>query len=120
MLDTLGNSADLRWWEVAVSIFRFGGETLLTLLAYIQTIYIVMLFWWKQSGSKESFGFDGAKVEVIDAESVVLEEVDIIIPCCKEPLQMIKDTVSAVIAMDWPTINIFVCDDGVDDEGWIS
>ena len=106
MLDTLGNSADLRWWEVAVSIFRFGGET----------IYIVMLFWWKQSSSKESFGFDGAKVEVIDAESVVLEEVDIIIHCCKEPLQMIKDTVSAVIAMDCPTINIFVCDYGVDDE----
>ena len=78
MLDTLGNSADLRWRKVAISIFKFGGEPLLTLPAYIQTIYIVMLFWWKQSGSKESLGSDGAKVEVIDAESVILEEVDII------------------------------------------
>merc|ERR1711892_464802 len=62
------------------------------------------------------FDLEGVQVETFSKDNEKKEKIDIIIPCCKEPLQMIKDTVSAVIAIDWSELDIFVCDDGTDDD----
>ena len=114
--ETLTKSGSLEWWEVCGTFLRFFGEISLTVLAYIQTVYIVWLFWWKQQDGGESFNLEGVRVEKFSESTESKEKVDIIIPCCKEPLQMIKDTVSAVIALDWTALDIFVCDDGEDDD----
>ena len=36
------NMYSLDWWEIGGAFLRFGGEILLTCLAYIQTVYIVI------------------------------------------------------------------------------
>ncbi|KAJ1512387.1 hypothetical protein HMI55_006258 [Coelomomyces lativittatus] len=42
--------------------------------------------------------------------------VDIFIPCCNEPTDLVKDTVMAALWQDYPTekFTIYVCDDGKD------
>ena len=116
IIQMVSNMYLLDWWEIGGAFLRFGGEIILTCLAYIQTVYIVLLLWRKKTHSEESFDFEGVREEKFNKDTEVTEKIDIIIPCCKEPLQMIKDTVSAVIAIDWNDIDIFVCDDGADDD----
>lgn len=114
--ETLSNIDSLEWWEIVGAFLRFSGEIMLTVLAYIQTVYIVLLLWRGKLKSVESFDLNGIQVEKFDKDIEMNEKVDIIIPCCKEPLEMIKDTVSAVIAIDWTVLDIYVCDDGADDD----
>ncbi|KNE58894.1 hypothetical protein AMAG_04432 [Allomyces macrogynus ATCC 38327] len=42
---------------------------------------------------------------------------DIFIPCCKEPTELVKDTVMAALWQDYPAdkFMVYVCDDGGDD-----
>ena len=119
--DMVLNRWSLAWWEIVGSFVRFFGEIVLTCLAYIQTVYILLLCWRKNKDRDIPFDLQGVQVKTFDTVVEMEERVDIIIPCCKEPLQMIKDTVSAVIAIDWKDMYIFVCDDGTDDElqAWV-
>ncbi|KAJ3337837.1 hypothetical protein HDU93_000456 [Gonapodya sp. JEL0774] len=43
--------------------------------------------------------------------------VDILIPCCTEPVELIKDTVKAALGQDYPRecFMVHICDDGGDD-----
>ncbi|KAL7752623.1 hypothetical protein RI367_002158 [Sorochytrium milnesiophthora] len=44
--------------------------------------------------------------------------VDILIPCCKEPTELVKDTVLAALWQDYPVdkFTVYICDDGKDEE----
>ncbi|KAJ3340602.1 hypothetical protein HDU93_006717 [Gonapodya sp. JEL0774] len=46
-----------------------------------------------------------------------LPTVDILIPCCGEPVELIKDTIKAALGQDYPRENFMchICDDGGDD-----
>lgn len=44
-------------------------------------------------------------------------EVDVLVPCCKEPTELVKDTVLAALWQDYPAdkFTVCICDDGGDD-----
>ena len=46
------------------------------------------------------------------------QKVDLLVAVCKEPLDLIMDTVVAACRIDWPTdkYRVIVCDDGKDQE----
>jgi hypothetical protein len=50
-------------------------------------------------------------------------KVDLLVPCCREPIDMIQDTVRACLALSYPrdSFCVFVLDDGGDDflRNWI-
>jgi cellulose synthase/poly-beta-1,6-N-acetylglucosamine synthase-like glycosyltransferase len=49
--------------------------------------------------------------------------VDVLIPCCKEPTDLVKETILAALWQDYPTekFTVYVCDDGGDEElkSWV-
>ncbi|KAI0517553.1 nucleotide-diphospho-sugar transferase [Xylaria bambusicola] len=99
--------ANSKWiWKLWLLLFAEAASSVSEILSFLNTVF-VLLVKREAAGPRPSYRLVGN----------VAPSVDIMIPCCKEAVDVVMDTVKAALAIDYPSdkFRVFILDDGKDD-----
>lgn len=91
-------SASFAWFAVFAVIIT----------AYLGLSYLVGIL-------GEDFDLRKHKV-IVSGWSSVKPSVDVFLPCCGEPIEVLRNTYSYVAKLNWPSFKVYVLDDGASEE----
>ena len=107
----LSLSAGMWLFVVSAVQFYWFGAVVCLLQAYLCVSYVVSIF-----GKDFDFKAHEENIERYPINPETAPTVDIYLPCCKEPLEVLENTYKHVQKLEWPAhkLKVWVLDDGGD------
>lgn len=86
-------------------------------LAGITCFYLIISYGIGVVGRNYDYKAHLAKMEALPESEDGLPSVDIFLPCCHEPMEILRNTYQHISKLDWPSskLKVYVMDDGAQD-----